>query len=70
MPNKRKDTKRHVGLWLEPEEIEAIKAAALDRGISVAELIREAVTKYEHQKDTVRPVGEVRVQPPGSSGKG
>lgn len=54
MPNRRKDTKKHVGLWLEPEEIEALKKAALERGISVADLIREAVIKYEQQKDSSR----------------
>ena len=51
MPNQRKDTKKHIGLWLEPEEIAALKRVAEERGISVAELIRDSIAKYEQQKN-------------------
>jgi len=55
MPNQRKDTKKHVGLWLEPEEISALKEQAKERKISVADLIRDAIQKYEQKKDVGGP---------------
>lgn len=54
MPNKRKDSKKHVGLWLEPEEIQALKDRALRDGITVAEIIRKAFSKYEQENPVVR----------------
>lgn len=52
MPNQRKDTKRHMGLWLEPEEIEQLKKVASEKGLSVADVIRESFKLYEQQKNT------------------
>jgi NRPS condensation-like uncharacterized protein len=63
MPNKRKDTKRHLGLWLEPEEVEALKARAKAENATVADIIRAAVLKYEQSKKNV-------VGPTGSRGNG
>ena len=52
MPNQRKDTKKHIGLWLEPEEIAALKMAAAAKKVSVADLIRDAIQKYEQKKNS------------------
>ena len=53
MPYKRKDSKKHVGLWLEEEEIAALKAAATASGMTVADVIRKAFQKYEQENPVV-----------------
>ena len=63
MPNQRKDTKKHIGLWLEPEEISALKKEAAERKISVADLIRDAIQKYEQKKDVRGPGDNQGIRP-------
>lgn len=55
MPNKRKDSKRHMGVWLEPEEIESVKKLASELDISVADVFRESFQMYEQKKNSSLP---------------
>jgi len=56
MPNQRKKTKRHVGAWLNPQEIEAVKKTARDKGMTVKELLLWASESYEQK----RKVGKIQ----------
>lgn len=54
MPNQRKKGKKIVGVWLSESEREALKTISDQTGMSVADIIREAIrnrTTKENVKD-------------------
>lgn len=49
MPNQRQEDKRKVGVWLDPEEWEALEAAAKELGLTKSDILKIAITKKIEQ---------------------
>lgn len=47
MPNQRKKGKRKVGLWVDDTQSERLRELAEAKGLSVSDLIKEALRLYD-----------------------
>lgn len=45
MPNQRQEDKRKVGVWLSPEEMEALDRVAIEMGLTKSDVLKAAITK-------------------------
>lgn len=51
MPNQRKKGKTKVGLWVSDAQKKRLEELAEFRGMSVSDLIKEAIRLYDGQKE-------------------
>lgn len=47
MPNQRKKGKRKIGLWVEDAQGDRLRELADAKGLSVSDLIKEAIRLYD-----------------------